>query len=61
MRRTDHDRHMMAVFCPRAKDCGSGTTPRAAKDLGRRFIGIEINPEYCVMAERRIAQEAMAI
>ena len=41
--------------------CGSGTTPRAAKDLGRRFIGIEINPEYCVMAERRIAQEAMAL
>jgi len=37
--------------------CGSGTTLRAAKELGRRFIGIEVNPEYVKIAERRIAQE----
>lgn len=35
---------------------GSGTTAKAAKYSGRRFIGIEINPEYCEIAERRIAQ-----
>jgi len=35
---------------------GSGTTTRVAKDLKRNFIGIEINPEYCKIAEERLAQ-----
>ncbi len=33
---------------------GSGTTCIAAKKLVRRFIGIEINPEYCAMAQARV-------
>ena len=33
---------------------GSGTTGVVALRLGRRFIGIELNQEYCEMAERRI-------
>ena len=33
---------------------GSGTTGIAAKMLNRNFIGIEINPEYCEIAEARI-------
>jgi len=33
---------------------GSGTALRVARRLGRRFIGIEINPEYAEMAEKRI-------
>jgi len=37
---------------------GSGTTAIAAKKTGRHFIGIEINPEYCKIAERRLAQTA---
>lgn len=34
---------------------GSGTTAIAAKQLGRHYIGIEISPQYCKMAEERIA------
>ena len=40
---------------------GSGTTAKAAKELGRRFLGFEINPEYCAIAERRIAQETLQL
>ena len=36
---------------------GSGTTGAVAKRLGREFIGIELNPKYCEMAERRISRE----
>jgi len=34
---------------------GSGTTAVAALKLGRHFIGIDLNPEYCEMARKRIA------
>lgn len=36
---------------------GSGTVAIAAKRFGRNFIGIEISPEYCHLAEQRIDED----
>ena len=33
---------------------GSGSTSVTAKKLGRHYVGIEINPQYCVWAEKRL-------
>jgi modification methylase len=35
---------------------GTGTTAAVAKRLGRRWIGIERDPQYAVLAERRITE-----
>jgi DNA modification methylase len=35
--------------------CGSGTTCVAARRLGRRFIGVDLNPAFCAFAHQRVS------
>lgn len=39
--------------------CGSGTTLKMAQANNRNFIGIEISPEYCEIARRRLRQHPL--
>lgn len=38
---------------------GSGTTAKMARETGRRFIGIEVNPEYVEISRKRLAQQVL--
>jgi hypothetical protein len=38
---------------------GSGTVGLVARRMGCSFIGIELNPEYCKIAEKRLSQRVL--
>ncbi len=40
---------------------GSGTVAQVAQDLGRRWIGCELNPDYVQMQRTRTAQTALVL
>lgn len=37
--------------------CGSGTTCKMAKRLGRHYIGLDVSAEYCKITEERLKKE----
>ncbi len=40
---------------------GSGTTPLVARRHGRKTIGIELKPDYCALAARRLQQLSLLV
>ena len=40
--------------------CGSGTTCLAAKNLNRKYLGIEINPEYVKLTHKRLEESCFS-
>jgi len=40
---------------------GSGTTAQVAQDLGRKYLGCELNPEYGKLQQKRLAQQSLEL
>lgn len=39
--------------------CGSGTTLKVAKELGRKYVGIDISEEYCDLSRKRVNAQSL--
>ena len=58
--------HLIQIFCKKNATVldpfmGSGTTGIAAKNTGRKFIGMEINEEYYEICKQRIYEEKSSL
>lgn len=40
---------------------GSGTTAQVAQNLGRKYLGCELNPDYKPLQEKRLRQQALEL
>lgn len=40
---------------------GSGTTAQVAQDLGRQYLGCELNPDYKPLQQKRVAQQSLEL
>lgn len=40
---------------------GSGTTGQVAQALGRRFVGVELNPDYKALQDERLRQKSLLL
>jgi len=40
---------------------GSGTTAQVAQDLGRKYLGCELNPAYQLLQNKRLAQQSLEL
>lgn len=57
---------LIQTFCPPGGTvldnfAGSGTTLVAAKRLGRNYYGIDLVPDFCEIARRRLGEAALAV
>jgi len=51
-----HRRRLSARWRGADPFMGAGTTALVAKELGRNYVGIELNEEYVRIAEERLAE-----
>jgi DNA modification methylase len=40
---------------------GSGTTAQVAQQLGRKYLGCELNPDYKTLQDKRVAQQSLEL
>lgn len=40
---------------------GSGTTAQVAQNLGRKYLGCELNPDYKTLQDKRLAQQSLIL
>jgi tRNA G10 N-methylase Trm11 len=40
---------------------GSGTTAQVAQQLGRKYLGCELNPDYKALQDKRVAQQSLEL